>query len=34
MTYDEWKSGHAERQPHDSSGRTMGEFLGQPSVRA
>lgn len=34
MTYEEWKAGHAERKPHDSSGRTMGEFLGQPSVRA
>lgn len=34
MTYEEWKSGHAERKPHDSSGRTMGEFLGQPSVKA
>lgn len=34
MTYEEWKSGHAERKPHDSSGRTMGQFLGQPSVRA
>lgn len=28
MTYEEWKAGHAERKPHDSSGRTMGEFLG------
>ena len=34
MTYEEWKAGHAERKPHDSSGRTMGEFLGQPSVKA
>ena len=34
MTYEEWKSGHAERKPHDSSGRTMGEFIGQPSVKA
>lgn len=34
MTYEEWKAGHAERKPHDSSGRTMGEFLGQPIVKA
>lgn len=34
MTYEEWKAGHAERPPHDSSGRTMGEFIGQPSVKA
>lgn len=34
MTYEEWKAGHAERKQHDSSGRTMGEFLGQPSVKA
>ena len=34
MTYEEWKTGHAERKPHDSSGRTIGEFLGQPSVKA
>ena len=34
MTYEEWKTGHAERKPHDSSGRTMGEFLGQSSVKA
>lgn len=34
MTYEEWKAGDAARQPHDSSGRTMGEFLEQPSVKA
>ena len=34
MTYEEWKAGDAARQPHDSSGRTMGEFFEQPSVKA
>ncbi len=34
MTYEEWKAGHAERKPHDSSGRTMGEFFAQPSVKS
>ncbi len=34
MTYGQWKAGKAERAPHDSSGRTMGEFFEQPSVKA
>ncbi len=34
MTYEEWKAGDAARPPHDSSGRTMGEFFEQPSVKA
>ena len=34
MTYEDWKAGDAARQPHDSSGRTMGEFFEQPSVKA
>ena len=34
MTYEEWKAGYPERPPHDSSGRTMGEFFAQPSVKA
>lgn len=34
MTYEEWKAGYHERPPYDSSGRTMGEFFAQPSVKA
>ena len=34
MTYEEWKAGYPERPPYDSSGRTMGEFFAQPSVKA
>lgn len=34
MTYEQWKAGYAERPPYDSSGRTMGEFFAQPSVKA
>ena len=34
MTYEEWKAGYPERPQHDSSGRTMGEFFAQPSVKA
>lgn len=33
MTYEEWKAGYPERPPYDSSGRTMGEFFAQPSVK-
>lgn len=34
MTYEEWKAGYPERPRYDSSGRTMGEFFAQPSVKA
>lgn len=34
MTYEQWKTGYAERPPYDSSGRTMGGFFAQSNVKA